>query len=298
MKSEELNYLGRFYDELCYAILKTTKKSTRTTSPIVLFIKTQKKRIIEILKEGSLSKYDFKNEGIFESLLEKVFIRPGDKTGEFIITPKGIWEYETKTNKFKLEDFLTFIDNEYFNLFKSHQKAFDVKEKVVIFGMIATRTLSKNSWIDANLDDNVLKYWKEIFDESREKLLELNIIQQTDSENFWKKFKSNQITSPIFYLLRHMNDLPGKTRGLFKFSGKKQYYLELSNNVDNFMEDLKFLINKVLDGKELDIELKRNILAYFNYISSKYSVYLFDFDVHKYSNPEFDELLKDLILFM
>ncbi|KKK54945.1 hypothetical protein LCGC14_3079560, partial [marine sediment metagenome] len=27
-------------------------------------------------------------------------------------------------------------------------------------------------------------------------------------------------------------------------------------------------------------------------------VYLFDFDVHQYANPEFDDMLREIILFM
>ncbi|KKM03325.1 hypothetical protein LCGC14_1775560 [marine sediment metagenome] len=164
MDSEELKYLGKFYDEICFAINKISKKATKSISPIVIFIKTQKKRIIEILKKASLSKYEFDNENVFENLLKKQYIRSSNKSGEYIITPKGLWEYENRSNKCGLEQFLEFIDKEYFNLFKSHERAFDVKEKVVIFGMIAARTLSKESWIDANVEGSILKHWREIFD--------------------------------------------------------------------------------------------------------------------------------------
>ena len=145
MDSEELKYLGKFYDELCFAINKISKKTTKSISPIVIFIKTQKKRIMEILKESSLSKYVADDELVIENLLKKKLIRSSNKSGEYIITPKGIWEYENAINKYGLDKFLDFIDKEYFNLFKSQERKFDVKEKVVIFGMLATRTLSKES---------------------------------------------------------------------------------------------------------------------------------------------------------
>lgn len=267
-------------------------------SPITIFLKTTKKNIRIILKDAGIPKYKLKDSGIIESLLRSEYIRLGSKPGEYIITPKGIWDYENEKKIYELDDFLSFIDKEYFNLFKSQTIHFNTKEKVVVFSMLAIRAFNKENSIDLNVDQAILDKWNGILDKSREKLFNLGIINQAESDNFWKKnVKKDDINSACYYILRHMNKLSEKTNDLYKSPGNKKYFLNISLNQELLKADLAFLINKVFEGIELNHSIKENIIEFFKGISFEYSIYVF-YEVNDFATPKFDAILKEIILFL
>lgn len=299
MNVEAMNYLERFYDRLCDGIRKVKKEGVKDRSLIEIFLDTTSGNRRLILKESCIPKYSLEKESIFNNLINDNLIRAGENPGDFLITLKGIWYYETERKGFDIENILKFIDKKYFDLFKSKKKPLNGKEKVVIFGMIAIRAFSINSCVDLNVDDTMLGYWKEIFDKSREKLVNMSIINQKDSSGLWKKSsKDDEITDPVYYLLRHRNTLPGKTKDLFKFAGNKQYYIDFPINEISFRENFIFLIKKIFNKKEKTLDLKDEILEFLSEISASYHILVFNPKNHKFSNPEFDALLEDIILFI
>lgn len=74
----------------------------------------------------------------------------------------------------------------------------------------------------------------------------------------------------------------------------REAHIELSQNEDIFKDELRILISNEFNTKDIEIKQKKEILIFFNKISSNYLVYFFNFEVHKFVNPEFDELLKDI----
>ena len=299
MEESELNYLARFYNKLCTVINKTLKKSTSNKSPLMIFFNTSKKNILNVLNQSELSKSGLDNKNILTTLLNKKLIREGEDSGKYLITAKGVWEYETKSNLFLLDDFLGYIDEEFFNLFKSQKKPLDFKEMIVLFGMIAIRAFSKDSWIDVNIEENTEK-WKTIFDKSNEMLLKLEVITKGQSEKLWKKTDSGKgdITNPVFYLLRHMNHLPAKTNNIFRFSGQKQYYIDYQNDDPALLKaNIITLLRKIFNKKELNESEREKIFEFLKEISFNYSPSIYFTQDHKFSTPKFDEFIREIILF-
>ncbi len=295
MNQEELELLSKFYKKLKSEIQKFKRKSFKNQSPLLIFLSTQQKNVRMILKKSGIPKYKIQEINNFERLYDNNLIKEGDQPGEFIITPKGIWEYENVNKLVDIGSFLEYFDKKYFQFLKKKEEPFDYKEKVVIFTMLAIRSYTKDEWIDLNQDKEFLNNWKKVFNESLGKLYELEIIQQTEKENFWKKkTKHDDITDPVYYLLRHTNDLPRKSNDLYKFSGNKQYYLNLSYKKEIFKNQIEFLLKKIFNEKLHEIYIKQDIIDFFHKISFEYSLYVFSSE-NKFANPHWDSELREII---
>lgn len=267
----------------------------KNKSPIPVLIKTQSPSRRKILKDSCIAGYEIRDKSIVDDLLSNRFIRSGEKPGEYLITPKGIWHYENEKKIFGLEYFLDFIDKNYFDMFKGTRKSFDAKEKIVIFTMIAIRAFLNNNPIDLNVDHETINKWNEIFDKSRKMLLDLNVINQSEYDNFWKEdIKNDEIQNAVYYLMRHMNSLSEKTNDIYITLKKKKYYLNISKKEDLMVEELKFLLRKVFEGIELSMVIKENIFEFLKSISFNYSIYVFH-DSNEFSNPKFNNIIKDIL---
>jgi len=299
MDEKEIKILGKFYNKLCNSIRKNIKKSTKNESLIIIFLGTTGKAVYKVLQECSIPAYNFKkDESSFIALINKSFLREGEKSGEYIITSKGIWEYEKIIKKSGLKHIFNFIDKKYYSsLFKGQDKPFNAKEKVVIFGMIAVRSLSKGQNIDLSDEMNLSNYWTKIFNKSKEILLKLGVIKQSDYDIFWKE-RDDDVIGAVQYLMSHINELPGKTKNIYHNPGKRKYFLDIPKNHDLIKSNLKFLLQKVLNGNEINESDKSEILEFFKNMSFDYSIYIFEEKDDFYFNSDFYELLENLILFL
>lgn len=295
----ELKILGKFYYKLCDSIRGTIQKSTKNESPITIFLGTTVKKVYKTLQACSFPAFTFrKEESQFNNLVNKHFIREGEKSGEYIITPFGIWEYENNIKKFGLESFLNYVDKKYYsNLIRGQEKPLSAKEKIVIFGMIAIRSLSKVHCIDLNDDKNLTNYWTEIFNRTKEILLELDIITKIDYDSFWKE-RDNDVLGAVQYLMSHINELSTKTKSMYRNPGKRIYFLDIPKNLDFIKSNLKFLLKKVIDNVEITEAKRLVILEFLNNMSFEFSIYIFEEKDDFYFNSKFNELIEDLVYFL
>ena len=299
MDEIELKILGKFYKKLCDSIRSIIQKSTKNQSPITIFLGTTVKKVHKTLQTCSIPSFTLrKEESQFNNLVNKHFIREGEKSGEYIITPFGIWEYENNIKKFGLESFLNYLDKKYYsNLIRGQEKPLSAKEKIVIFGMIAVRSLSKVHCIDLSDDKNLTNYWTEIFNRTKEILLELDVITQIEYNSFWKE-RDNDVIGAVQYLMSHINELPAKTKNIYQNPGKRRYYLDIPKNIDFIKTNLKFLLKKVLDNVEITEAKRLEILEFLNKLSFEFSIYIFEEKDDFYFNSEFNELIEDLVYFL
>jgi len=277
MDEKELKILRKFYNSLCDAIRRILKKSTKNNSPIIIFFGLSIKKVHQTLQKCSIPSFQFnKDELSFYRLFDKKYIMEGEKSGEYIITPKGIWEYEKNIEKFGLNNFLDYIDKKYFSsLLKGQEKPLNPKEKIIIFSMIAVRSLSKGHSMDLSDEKNLSNYWTEIFNKTRDFLLKLRVITQIDYEEFWKE-REDEVIGAIQYLMSRINKLPSKTKNIYHNPGRRKYYLEIPKNFDLIKINLKFLLNKVFNRIELNESQKEEILDFIKEISFDYSIYIFE----------------------
>ena len=292
----ETDILKVFYEKLCDSIRKFKKKQLKDQSPLELFIKTTLPNVYEILKKSSITKYTFNEEDIVDNLIEKGLIIESENPGEYVLSPLGIWNFESANIEDRLKAHLNFLRNRFYSKLHEGKKIKLLpKEKVVLFALLATRAFSKESSMDLSDERKLSPYWSEILDKSREKLLNLGIIENKDYDKFWSNPEADDQTRTR-YLMSRINKLTEKTKGFYHNPGGRLYFLSLSNERNALKAQITFLLKKIIDDIQLSIMFKQEIIDFFTEINFKYSLYIFSTD--NFSNPEFDDYIEDLILYI
>ncbi len=293
----ELEILKAFYEKLCDTIRMHKQKPLKNQSPLEIFIKTTLPNVYEILKKSSIPKYKFNEENIIDNLIETGLIIESENPGEYVISPLGIWNYESANTKDRLKVHLNFLRNRFYSkLHKGKKIKLLAKEKVVLFALLATRSFSKEFCMDLCDERNLATYWCEILEKSCEKLLNLGIIENKDYDKFWSKPEADAQTRTR-YLMSRINKLTEKTKGFYHKPGGRLYFLSLSEERNALKAQITFLLKKILGEVDLSITIKQEIIDFFREINFHYSIYIFSTD-HKFSNPEFDDYIEDLILYI
>ena len=166
------------------------------------------------------------------------------------------------------------------------------REKIILFMMISTRTFSENSAVDLHKRDTVKDKWREMLERSCNLLDDLNILTKPDKESFLGKKGNIHVVSSIF---RHNSQMVQKTRGLYVYTGKYEYYLNLYKNSNLSQDNLSYLFWKVFKDN-ISSESADRVLQYCNEISREESIFLFDMSKHVFSMPEYDTIIKDALM--
>ena len=283
---EESYHLNRFY-RILYENIKKYKK-LKDNSIILSFLKTRKASIFRILKRSTMSSNLIPLETL-TSLLKKGLIQNYGQFNTYIISAKGVWIIEKENDNMSLDLLFSFFNKEYFNL--KIEADLNDKEKVILFTMIATRTFSDKSTIDLKKDLIIRDKWKEIMEKTHNFLKTQSYIN-IKKEKLFNTTGNIHIVSSLF---RHNNKMVQKTRGIYNYNRKQEYYLDIyKNNIFND-EKLTYLFWKLFDGKISNKEI--NIITnYCNEISLKDSIYLFNIKNHIFSMPKYDIKIKDAII--
>jgi hypothetical protein len=279
------NSLLKFYN-LLYDNLEL-KKKLKDKSIIKSFIDIKANDRYRLLNDSSITSEKLPTDQL-QTLLKTGMIRNTDEINKYIITAKGVWEIEKNNNIISELSLIEFIDNKFYNFFDSEIKLRD-REKSIIFSMICARSFSLKSSVDLKKDDFALNSWKEIIEKCADKLISLNIINTKNKENL---FGGKSTEHPVSNLIRHTDELPRKTKGLYKAAGKQQYFLDIfKDNVFN-KEELSYLI-WIVFSEQYDNIIIDDILKFCNNIAYNESVYVYDINTHIFSTPEYDDILRD-----
>lgn len=164
------------------------------------------------------------------------------------------------------------------------------KEKIIIFSMLAVRTFSRKSPVDLYKDEIVRNEWKDIIEKSYEKLKEFNLIK-LDRHDLYDGSRID----PIGNLFRaNTMMLHKKTRGLFRRSGDTIYFLDIFRESKILGDDINYLLKLI--GEEILNDLEE-IYSFCLNISNDKSIFIFNPKEHIFSKPEFDDIMKDIILY-
>jgi hypothetical protein len=288
MKEESIKYLQKMYD--AYRDNLEMKKKLQSKSVLISTLKVKKNDRFRPLNDSARMAAKIPSDILLE-LKENGMIRNTGDVASFTISGKGIWLIEKSNGIIDDNVLIDFIDENYFNPFEAG-KPLTEKEKVIIFGLLATRAFSQNSAADMRKDDYVKDAWKEIMESSLEKLREVGVIKSLEIDDLMPK---KGIEHPASHLIRHTDSLPRKTRAIFTAGGKNNYYLNLYENDQLSMEKLAYLFWLVF-GDSIDSDNIEGISEYCRDVAYNKSIYVFDLDGHKFSTPEYDELVRSSIM--
>lgn len=284
--------LNKFYQNLHTNIIKK-KKKVKENSIIIAFLDSTSNDRYKLLNESAISAHKIPSNTLTE-LENKNFVRNTDILNHYTITAKGIWEIETKNDLISEQNLINYLDQKLFNVYNFSNKPLSDKQKVIIFSMLAARTFSEKSSIDLKIDDNILNVWEEIVEKSYEKLNSLKLISKLEKKDLYGKAGTEH---PVSNLYRHTDELPKKTKGIFKALGKQKYFLDIFKDSEISNENLNFLFNLIFDKNVLSSTEIYEISNFCNDIASNKNIYIFDPREHIFLNPKYDGIIRDVLLF-
>ena len=282
--TDEENYLKRFYISLSDNLRR--EKRSKENSVLLSFLKTRSASRYRLLRKSALNSVLIPRE-VLTTLLSKGFIQCTEGINYYSITAKGVWHYEKMKDLIDQETLLSYINDEYF--IPTMKGDLNDREKVILFMMMSTRTFSENSPVDLKKRDAVKDKWREMLERSSDLLDNLNTLTKLDKESFLGRKGNIHVVSSIF---RHNNQMVQKTRGLYVYTGKHEYYLNLYKNSNFSQNNLSYLFWKIFKG-DISSESADHVIKYCNEISREESIFLFDMSKHVFSMPEYDTVIKD-----
>jgi len=287
MDEKVKRYLNKFYNSLYDNIERLGK--LKNNSIIITFLKTTKNTTHKFMHDSSKTSAKVPTD-VFNSLLADGLIQSTDEIDAYTITAKGVWLVEKETNKLDEESLISYINDKYFVY--SNKKPITEKEKIILFSMITTRTFSEDSSIDLKKDDTIADTWKEIIDESCEKLWSLGVLSKKTKEDFYGKSGNEHVVSGLF---RRNNELQRKTKGIYTASGTKKYYLDLYNDSTFSDEKLSYLFWQIFN-ENLSETSREEVINFCNEMSNDKSIFVFDTPNHIFSMPKYDTVIKDCLI--
>jgi predicted transcriptional regulator len=282
-------HLKKFYDNLSGNLL--LDKKLKNNSILLTFLELKSNVRYRAISSASISSQNIPDL-IISELLKNKFIRQSDELNKYVITAKGVWFIEKNTNIITEEAFIDFIDGKLFDVSLSGSDLSD-KEKVILFSMISARALSEKSPIDLKKDQYALDAWKKIIDDCYKKLYEIKAIKKMDQEQLYGKKGNEHMVSN---LIRHTDSLPKKTMGIFKSIGQQKYYLDIYKDQKLSKDSLLYIFRLILNSANgLDARSIEDINKFCNDIAYGQAPYIYDVEKHKFSSPDYDDIIKDII---
>ena len=280
------NLYRKFFDNLIRQRVKIKKKSVILT--ITSSGSNIQSKISKILEESAFESYLFKRDELRRLLDEKLVRTSVYDFKSYVLTSKAIWFLESERELVSEEKFIDFIESEIL-INKNAEKKLNDKEKVILFSLLSIRCFDVNSGMDIN-DSYREDRWLDIFDECRNFLYAKNLIKNIGG------FKGKGHEHPVSYVMRRVNKLQNKTRYIYAFTGKKQYYLKTSKTIEKSKEELKYLFDLILNGNR-DPYLLKEIVIFCNDLAYNKTKYVKDLS---FLTKQYDDLIQSsfrLIMF-
>lgn len=285
-ESEE-KVLEKFYKKL-YNEMKRDEKLERE-SVFISFIRPMKKTKYDLLERSTISKDHIENY-ILDSLCDKGYITETDQANQYAITGKGVWKIEKDRNKVTDSKLVDHFDTEFFDQFDYSNNPLDYKRKTLLLALIAGRPFSEEVCVDLKDKDSVGK-WKEVIEDSFNLLQDLGIIGDKDLDELY----GSGNLPPVAGLFQR-GELNKKTKKIFKSKSNGKYYLDVSKEGEIEEDKLEFLFKKVVGEVELDLEQLERLNQFCSDISNNEAIYLYESGSTRFSTPQYDEVLWNVIM--
>lgn len=290
---EETYYipLKKFYQKL-YDTIEKNRKRFDKESIIISFLNIKSNVRGNLLRQSAIEAFQFLPD-IIMYLENNNLIRETEIAGQYIISAKGVWEIEKNNNILNDVILLDYIDDKLFNICKSAEKPLSDRLKIVLLSMIAVRVFSIDSPLDLKTSEKTLNAVKETVDESYKMLKSLNLISKLDPVDIYGKLGNEH---PVSNLLRHTDELPKVTRGIFKALGNQKYFLDVYKDGQVSKDNLKYLFEKIVGDKKLQLSELDSLSDFCCRIAHEKSIFLFD-DIKNFifSKSKYDDVIKDTL---
>ncbi|MDD5181839.1 MAG: hypothetical protein PHC66_01555 [Candidatus Nanoarchaeia archaeon] len=287
--------LKKLYSNLVNT-LKLNKKFKKDTV-IASFLSINSNVRFRFLKNSAIQSMHIP-ETVIKDLSQRGLIRNTDVWSEYTLTARGIYEEEKILGLLSESKIIDRLDEEFFNEFgEKSEKELTEKEKIVILAMVAARSFSIESPMDLARSKLTTDAWKDIIDASFNMLKKLKLISKLELDDLYGKPGKSGSESPVSALLRRCNVLPKKIKGLFKTPGNQKYYVELDKDQKIFTEELSFIFKRVFDDYSLSLKEREELYKFCNEISKK-DYLIFNTVSHKFSEPKYDDMIKEALFYI
>ena len=286
--------LKKFYQKLYDTVEKNRKKLDKG-SIFISFLNVKSNVRGDLLRQSAIESFQFL-PNIISYLENNNLIRETEIAGHFMISAKGVWEIEKNNEILNEAILLDYLDDKLFNICKSAEKPLSDRLKVVLLSLIAVRVFSIDSPLDLKTRERTLDAIKDTVDESYTILKSLNLISKLDTLDLYGKPGNEH---PVSNLLRHTDELPKVTRGIFKAPGNQKYFLDVYKNGQVSKDNLKYLFEKIIGDKKLEVSELDSLSDFCCKIAHDKSIYLFD-DIKNYPflKSKYDDVLKDTLFLL
>lgn len=270
--------------------LKKKKIGLKKNSVFITLIEATQSNVLQLISNSSIPSHTLSAESI-SHLLEQKLIKKSDDGRQYVITARGIWAIEKRNNIINEMMLLDYFESKKFSIPIEKTEELEYREKVIIFSMIAVRAFSKNSWVSIQSQDGLQDYWKEIFDIACQKLVDLKVITEKNKTELYYRSVHDP---PAVSLLRRVPGIQPRTKFIYQHDSSLHYWLEMPEPDQEFISKLAWLLSMIFKDK-LTFDNFDVIFDFCQEMSQDKSIYVFDLGKHKFSNPKYDELLKEAI---
>jgi hypothetical protein len=284
IEKELYQYLGGFYKRLSDNSLRIGKQLSSASLLLSLYQMTSNKA--SRLLNNSAVDFTAIPSHILKDLKACSLIRLSDDDPQkYVLTARGIWEYEKYNKGFDESMIISFIQNS--RNFSTYARNLDDKDKIVLLSMIATRVFSPETAMSLR-QKNAEVCWLNIFKAVYDFLLEHNVVKRGSLP-----LRPQGHENPVEYILRRRNELPKKTNHIYRFvESKRQYYLDLYNGEYLAAAKLKHIFQLIF-GEINDYALVNKVFDFCKDIAYNQSKYVSS--EFKFVTAAYDDILKEAL---
>lgn len=278
MQSDDLRILRIFYNRL-RSVLEIDRPQNPHRSLLLPFFDMKSNARYRILSKAALETTSVSGT-VIQELEEDGCVLPAEELDYFQITAKGIWTVETNEGILSIEELLKFLNLKYFTFGNTSMKLKD-KEKIIILLFLSLRAFSAEACIDLIQNDTVLLSLQEVANRCFKKLSDLECITNLEEEDIFGK-RGNE--HPISNLIRHTDELPRKTKGMYSSLGMQKYFLDISDENGINSHKASYLISLLYDRKG-NVTSLEELADFMECINRDYSLYVFSQSSSSFSSP-------------
>jgi hypothetical protein len=237
------------------------------------------------------------SEAESDILVQNNILYHNRRDSKFQLTFKGliIVEYGIINISAEIDKLLNDFNRIYFeNPLKTQNEPFTPRERVIILTILGLQAFSQDHLV--MLKENNSQDFIEATDDA---IIILSKIFPNEKEEFKKIWDSSAKSHDSFFAVirKRLNELPIKTEGLFnRAPNKNGIFLDIfCQNGDIYPSNYVYLLKKILDGKYLTEELKKELIVTLNEIEKK-SISIVE-SVQPFDKLKVNTQIKELIMY-